>query len=436
MAFFFKAEDMAKGTRINSYYKEYLPFQKYDIEKIRKTQQEKLDLLILHAWNNVPWYKKQMENAGFNEKNKIAVSELKYLPVLNRYDIQEYRNQMLWENYKGKIFNGSSSGTTGIPIKYSQDINSYSSGVAANHVLMGLSGWTPGMRSVHIWGNMESVKQWNKTSSKIKQKINNRKNIASTLINNTEQIGRITESIIKFRPEVIEGYTNSIYELADYLKEENIRIPSVRKVFTTAENLEDYQKEQIEKIIAPVSDMYGCGEINGVACRPVKENKYYIFDPHVIVETDSADNSEMKEILVTNLNNYYMPLIRYRVGDLIDDVYPASSSNPFPFSYFTKIYGRTADHIVLKNGKKIFPINIFGGTLYRKYSAIKRHKTIWNGEKLIFVFEISGDMSFDALNVDIRRSLFGFEVEYEIQTTPKLLPSPNGKYKYFEKLQD
>lgn len=434
MAFIFKTEDIAKGTRINSYYKEYLTFLNCDIEKIRKMQHAKFDFLIMHAWNNIPWYRMQMENVGLKATDKITYSELKYLPVLNRSDIQENHDQMLWKNYEGKIFRGSSSGTTGIPIKYSQDINAYSSGIAAAHILMGLSGWAQGMRSVHIWGNMESVKQWNKTSSKIKQRIYNRKNIASTSICGSEQIGKVVDSIIKYKPEIIDGYTNSIYELADFLKKENIQIPSVRMVFTTAENLEDYQKDLIEKVIAPVSDMYGCGEINGVACMPVNDNKYYIFDPHVIVETDSTVNTDIKEILVTDLNNYYMPLIRYRIGDLIDNVYPASDSNPFPLNYFTKIYGRTADHIVLKDGKKLFPINIFGGTLYRKYSSINRHKTIWNGEKLIFVFEISGFIDLEALNNDIKSSLFDFEVEYEIQTTSRLLPSANGKYKYFEKV--
>ena len=434
MAIIFKAEDIAKGTRINSYYSKFLSYQGYDSEKIKKVQQEKLNLLISHAWNNIPWFKTQMEKNGFKFKDKIDVRELKYLPIVNRNDIQENLDQMLWKNYKGKIFNGSSSGTTGIPIKYYQDINAYSSGVAATHILMRLSKWTPGMRSVHIWGNMESVKQWNKLSSKIKQRFNNRKNIASTAICDSNQIGKVVDYIIKYKPEVIDGYTNSIYEIADFLRKENRKVPSVKRVFTTAENLEDYQKELIEKVIAPVSDLYGCGEINGVACNPINDNKYYIFDPHVIVETESKEDSEMKEILVTDLDNYYMPLIRYKIGDLIDNVYPASSSNAYPFSYFTKIYGRTSDHIILPDGKKIFPINIFGGTLYRKYNSIKRHKAIWDGERLIFVFEVMGDIDMENLQSDIQKSLSVFNVSFEIQTTNKLQAADNGKFQYFERI--
>jgi len=434
MALIFKAEDFAKGTRINSFYKEYATYPGCSTDRIKSIQTKKLNLLIEHVMKNIPWYKKQLENTGLKVGDKIEMKDLKSLPVLMRSDIQEHSDLMHWNDYKGKIFRGSSSGTTGIPIQYGQDINASSSGIAAAHVLMGLSGWKPGMRSVHIWGNKESVKQWNKTSSKIKQRINNRKNVASTLISDPEQIKSVVESIIKYKPEVIDGYTNSIYELANYLNKENIRIPSVKRVFTTAENLGDHQNELIEKVIAPVSDLYGCGEINGIACRPINDNKYYIFDPHVIVETDAAENSGMKDILVTDLDNYYMPLIRYKVGDMIDEVYPGSDSNLAPFDYFTNIYGRSTDFIVLPDGKKIFPINIFGGTLYRKYNVIGRHKTIWDGSKFIFVFEIKGELDMEALNHDIKMSLYDFNVAYEIQTTSKLLPSANGKYKYFEKI--
>ena len=52
------------------------------------------------------------------------------------------------------------------------------------------------------------------------------------------------------------------------MKKHNFKIPSVKMVYTTAENLEDHHKMLIEEMIAPVSDIYGCGEINGVACNP------------------------------------------------------------------------------------------------------------------------------------------------------------------------
>jgi phenylacetate-CoA ligase len=434
MPFILKLEDIAKGTQINSFYLKYRSYLGYDIEKIKEIQRKKLLLLIEHAARNIPWYEKQMTLSGVNFKDIAAIDDIKMLPILSRDEIQENLDQLLWNGYKGKVFKGSSSGTTGIPIKYFKDVSATSAGTAAGHILKGLSGWIPGMPSVHIWGNSESIKQWNTIFSIIKQRVYSRMNISSSRLNDSEQLKNIVEKISKHNPKVIDGYTNSIYELATYLSRNSITIPTVKMVFTTAENFENHHLKLIESSIAPVSDLYGCSEINGIACKPINDDKYFIFDPHVIVETINSAISGMKEILVTDLDNYYMPLIRYRIGDFIDDIYPASSSNAFPFSYFSNIYGRTSDYVVLPNGKKIFPVNIFGGTLYRKYSAIKRHKTIWNGEKLIFVFEVKGDIDLEMLNKEIMQSLSSYGVSYEIKITEKLLPSGNGKFKYFEKI--
>jgi phenylacetate-CoA ligase len=432
--FIFNAEDLIKGTRINSFYKEYSAYTGMDHNRIEQIREFKLDKLIRHLWNHVPYYHYILNGAGYNPGMPFTLRDLKSLPILTRNHIQEDRSKLLWKEYSGKKFKGSSSGTTGIPINYFQDLNGMSSGVAAAHILMGFSGWRPGMRSVHIWGNIESVKQWNKLSSRIKQKINSRKNISSSLFNNPHELADVVTDIQHYKPEVVDGYTNSIYELALFLKRNNMRLPSVKIVFTTAENLEEHYIETIQEAIAPVSDLYGCGEINGVACRPVNDDKYYIFDPHVVVETAENEEGDMKEILVTDLNNYLMPLVRYRIGDLIDNVYPAVGGAKLPFSYFKKVYGRTADHIKLPDGKKIFPVNIFGGTLYRKYSAVKRHKTTWNGDKLVFWFEINGEINLDALKNDIESSMKDYDLSYEIHTTDKLPPSKNGKFRYFERI--
>lgn len=434
MSWIFIAEDLIRGTKINSHFREYSSYLGMNVHSIQQIQEIKLNKLIRHLWTHIPYYSEILTKVGYNPQMSFSVNDLKLLPILTRTDIQEKQNELLWNNYTGRKFKGSSSGTTGIPINYYQDVGGMSSGVAAAHILMGFSGWKPGMRSVHIWGNIESVKQWNKLSSRIKQKVNSRKNVASSLFNNPQNLDATVAEILSYKPFVIDGYTNSIYELALFLKRKNIKLSSVKMVFTTAENLEDHYIEPIQETIAPVSDLYGCGEINGIACRPINDDKYYIYDPHVVVETIESGENGMKEIVVTDLDNYFMPMVRYKVGDMIDEVYPASDMEKYPLRYFTKVYGRTADHIILPDGKKIFPVNIFGGTLYRKYASVKRHKTTWDGNKLVFWFEIHGEIDVDALKKDINLSMEGYDLPFEIKTIEKLESAKNGKYKYFERI--
>jgi phenylacetate-CoA ligase len=373
-----------------------------------------------------------MREAGISPHNIRDLKDLNHLPVLTRDDIRDFSDQMRWPDYNKKIIKASSSGTTGIPITYYQDINSYSGGVAAGHVLTGFSGLVQGERTVYIWGNRESIKRWSTLPSRLKQIAYSKKKIPSTIFNDPENLPEIFKKIIRYKPLFMEGYANSIFELAYYMKNNNLKIPSIKGVITTAENLEEFQRTLIESIVAPVTDLYGCGEINGIACKPPDDNKYYIFDPHVLVETKSSENSEMEDILVTDLDNFYMPFIRYQVGDIIDSVVTGSETNKYPFSYFTKIFGRTSDHISLPDGKKLFPVNVFGGTAFRKFKSIKRHKTVWNGKRILFIFEVEGDLDINLLNKDILASLSDYNVPYEIKTTDRLLPSESGKHCYFE----
>jgi len=424
-------EDWVRGSRKNNFYNSYHTWLRLFPEEIRSRQLEKLQKLVQHAYRHIPWYRNVFDQAGLKPQDIRSQDDLRNLPPLTREAIRDQAGQMIWPGFKGKVLKGSSSGTTGIPITYYQDMNAMSAGTAAGVYMEQMCGLIPGMRNVHVWGNKESIQQWNTLNSWLKQKVNHRKNIAATLLNDPANIPDVVRQIRQFRPQSIDGYPNSLFAIAQYLHTHKIRIPSLRLAFTTAENLEPHHEELIEQTLAPVSDMYGCSEINGIAIRPATEKRYYIFEPHVIVETVPLPGQPMQEILVTDLDNYYMPLIRYKIGDLIDGVRPGSAGNPFPFAYFTKIYGRSSDRVVLPNGLVLFPVNIFGGTLYRKYPQITRHRVTWNKQFLKFEFEANGSLNREALEADVKRSLTGYPIAFQVHYTHQLLPVKSGKYQYF-----
>lgn len=424
-------EDWIRGSRKNAYFRSFSPWLHASPEQVQAMQLEKLQKLLQHASRHIPWYRDRFDRAGLGPQDIRRKEDLAQLPVLTRDDIREQAAQMVWPGYKGKVLKSSSSGTTGIPITYYQDLNAMSAGSSAGVQMLHMCGFRPGMPNVHVWGNMASITHWNSPASRLKQKVYRRKNIAATLLNDPANVPEVVRQIQRFKPRSIDGYANSLFVIAQYLQAHGMRIPSLQVAFTTAENLEPHQAELIGKTLAPVSDIYGCSEINGIAVRPANDSRYYIFQPHVIVETMPVPGEPMQEILVTDLDNYYMPLIRYKIGDLIDQVHPGETGNPFPFSFFTKVYGRSSDHVVLSNGVKLFPVNIFGGTLYRKYPQVTRHRVTWNQQYLQFEFEANEPFDRNALEADIRTSLAGYPVDFKVRYTNRLLPGKSGKYQYF-----
>jgi len=337
--------DMGKGTKVKNYlrfYNEVLNWQRVDISKY---QFKKFKLLIEHAYNNIPYYKELMIDNHLTPNSINTFDDIKKIPPLTRSDIQNNLDKLV--SKKIKKFKSSSSGTTGIPISYYNDLDSQSAGMAALLFSYQLSKWTLGKNMLHIWGNESSIQRWKTLSSKLKQLLMRQKNLPSTIFNELNNFPDIIKLINKFKPDSIDGYTSSIYNLSLYLKEHNINLNKPKFVFTTAENLHEYQKEIIETSLGKVSDIYGCGEINGIAVRPVHSDKYYIIEPHVLVETETYNN-ELNEIIVTDLDNKLMPFIRYKIGDLIDKVHTGNENKEIKLNYFKKIKGRTSDTITQK----------------------------------------------------------------------------------------
>ena len=420
-----KIIDLFKGEDVLSRYKFFLETLKWDRARVLDYQSLRFNQLIKHAAENVPYYKERLSGIK-------SIADLKKIEILGRDDIAKNESLLIDKlRPKSTLIKGSSSGTTGIPINYYTDKFGLSSGNAAAYVLRTMSGINFGEKSVHIWGNKSSMEQWKTLSSKVKNKLIGQKKIASTLLNDPAELEKISQEIINFDPLIIDGYSSSIYTLAKYFGEKNYKLSSLKHIATTAENLENYQREVIEKQFCPVSDLYGSGEVLSIAFRPAGDEKYYIFEPHVIVEVMDSGVEGMKEILVTDLDNYAMPMIRYKVGDLIDDVYEPANGK-YQFNWFKKINGRSSEIITLPDGKKFHPVNIFGGTLFRKFKEIRRHKVIWDGTKLEFVFETDSLFNTVQLEKEIRELLLPYKVEFKITVTGKIQPSESGKYRYME----
>jgi len=102
------------------------------------------------------------------------------------------------------------------------------------------------------------------------------------------------------------------------------------------------------------------------------------------------------------------------------------------FTSFKKILGRTAEAIELKNGKKILPVNLLGGTFIREFKSINHHKVVWNGNYLEFIFESSHQLDQKLLEKKISEILFDYDVDYKILFVDKILPDESGKFKYVE----
>jgi phenylacetate-CoA ligase len=353
-------------------------------EEVREHQARRLRTLLNLAGERFPFYRKRLDAAGLDPSTLSSTRELRALRPLSRQDLQA-----LYEEARGMAGRsrgsvaGSSSGSTGTPIRYWKDPSTIAMGKAS--LLFGRmrSGWRIGARTANVWGNPRTVgRLWTRRSSRLNAWVMNEIRIPACELSTIQAVDEALGILAVKRPEFISGYANSLHILAQRALARGLPM-RVRRVFTTAETLLAPARECIERAFGPVTDMYGTGEINGIAFQCPDCGLYHTVDPHVLVEYESTEDSDLQSILVTDLDNRIMPLIRYRVGDLVSKA-NCQGDSPCGCSWgsFGSIRGRLSSVIEI-GGRLLNPITYFGDSMGRilhgAVPGLITYRTVWDG---------------------------------------------------------
>jgi len=235
-----------------------------------------------------------------------------------------------------------------------------------------------------------------------------------------------------YNPKFLRGYASALYLLARFISKGEIQ---PQWVITTAETLTDEMRKEIEKKFqCEVFDGYGGeGGANANEC-PTHEG-YHISMEGVVMEFlrngESVSSGETGEIVVTDLNNYAMPFIRYRIGDLgvpIDEKCTCRRGLPM----LKRIEGRVSDIIVTPSGKIITRPSFFGSSSIKKINGLVEYQIVQ--EKIDRVtINIVGDENFSSQSEDVilkmAKDILGDDVAVNIERVEKIPVAPSGKRK-------
>ena len=389
----------------------------------------------MHAEAHVPFYKKRFSDYGFSGKRVGNPLDIKKVPPLTRIDLQTQWRDMISDIHPlQKLSKGSSSGSTGLPVIYYKDSVASSAGQAANLFGWSLSGWRMNMKGLHIWGNPSTVNnEWKRWSSRLKARIFEHHKFPAYKLTDGAKFWELFHLMNREKYDFMDGYTNAIYLFADFLKQNHLALEHpVQLVLTTAENLQPYQREVIEKAIAPVYDAYGCSEINGVAYECNQCHSYHVIDPHVYLEFgDVVDDFGSRELLITDLDNYAFPLIRYQLGDL---GIPKDGGHDCPtnFTQIAGVTGRQSDIIRFRDGGTLSVPSFFGSMLLKQINGLKQYQIERVAENLIYVNFVKSEEFRDRDQQRIKAALdeyLGNRIHYEIRFLDQIDASPTGKFK-------
>lgn len=154
-------------------------------------------------------------------------------------------------------------------------------------------------------------------------------------------------------------------------------------------------------------------------------------------EGNQLPDGEMGHVLLTRLDNYSMPLIRYKIGDLASILpkvsYPEKKDLNFPL--LQEIYGRNTDIIKTSSGK-FMVVHSFTG-IFEHIPQIKQFKVIQKNLNCIEIEYIEGDNFEYSILEKVERKIHdhlkeSFPIYWK--KVDVISPSPSGKPKLVESL--
>jgi phenylacetate-CoA ligase len=105
-----------------------------------------------------------------------------------------------------------------------------------------------------------------------------------------------------------------------------------------------------------VYDYYGCGECNSLGFQCQEGSTYHISEEHVVLEVESEagqrDFVGSGQLLITDLDNYAMPLLRYRNGDYLT-IGNGSCPCGRSLRLISKLQGRTSGFLLSATGQLV-----------------------------------------------------------------------------------
>jgi phenylacetate-CoA ligase len=432
--------------RGNDVKREYLEIKQINnVNDLVKFQERYLENLIFHSYKNVPYYQNIFDKIGIIKNNKINLSKFNEIPILTKELLRTHQKELISKDYiNRKWYYNFSGGSTGEPTMFIQD-HTYDKWFTASNKYYYqdmLDTDESNVKKIHLWGSPQDLFEG---SIGFKNKMINW--FTNTLTLNSFKMTEIDmksyiKSINMYKPYLIRGYAGALYELAKFSEKNLLNIYKTKKLVCSAETLTSDMREKIESVFGTkLYNFYGSREIATLAGE-CKDGLIHIFSFNNYIEIIDRDNKPVIEdqvgrIIVTNLHNYSMPLIRYEIGDLAV-IGPKNCNCGNFLPCIKEISGRLEEQFIKRDGSIVigyFFVHLLGVLLNKGY--INKFQVIQEDYEKIRILTVLDKGLPESEKNEIEQKIrvnMGSNCQILWDFVDKIPKLPSGKYLYTKSL--
>ena len=364
------------------------------IEELKAIQDEKLVKQVKHVWDNVPYYRKKMEEKGVTPDDIRGRDDLYKLPFLSKEDLREtYPDGLLAVPKKDCVRIHSTSGTTGkrvIAFYTQHDIDLWDECCA--RAICAAGGTQDDVVQVSYgFGLFTGGAGLNGGSHKLG---------CLTVPISSGNTDRQIMFMQDLNATILCCTPSYAAYLAESLKERGFSpedIPLKAGIFG-AEAWSEEMRVDIEKNLGiKAFDIYGLTELSGpgVSFECSEQSGMHINEDHFIAEIVDPDTGEVLpddtdgELVFTAIDKEAFPMMRYRTHDICRLTRKKCSCGR-TFIKMEKPKGRSDDMLIIR-GVNVFPSQIEAVLLNNGYQA--NYQIIVGRENNTDTFDIKVEMT-------------------------------------------
>lgn len=413
-------------------------------EQLWEHQRQQLQVLLQHAFETSPFYRHRLEQIGYVPGEQLTRDRWAQLPLLTRQDLRksapEIKSQRIPAAH-GQTSINQTSGSTGESVKVH--------GTALNGFF-----WRVFTLREHLWhqrdfsGTLAVIRASGSGSDMGSLPHGNQFSSWGPPTNLLYQTGRSASLSVSIdvkaqaiwlqqqNPDYLLTYPSNLDVLIEHCQTAKIHFPKLREVRTIGEMLTPRIREACQRAWGiKVVDTYSSQEIGYMALQCPECEQYHVQSEGVLIEVLDDQNNpckpgEIGRVVVTNLHNFAMPLIRYEIKDYAVPGTACICGRGLPT--LERIVGRERNMVRLPTGEVYWPLTAFKKhsdiAPIIQYQLVQRSLTTIE-MRLVVERSLNADQERQLVEVTQEALNYPFEIVFNyLDEIPK---KPNGKFEEF-----